>query len=92
MILKPLTNRQWRGYSYDELQEQQALNETRIMLQKKALKEKISTLTGKKITASDKPQTKFSKVFSYFEYVILGLNLFRKIRSVYEHFSKKKSA
>lgn len=78
MILKPLTNHEWRGYTLDELQEQQIITDARIMMQKKALVKKVDSL--KSNAAGDTAaMKKMSTVVTYIDYFMFAVSLFRKI-------------
>lgn len=88
MILKPLTDRRWRGYSLDELQEQIVVNDVRIMMQKKALLEKVDGLKFKASNA--KASTAFTTAYKYIDYIVLGITLLRKLIPFFSRFRKKK--
>lgn len=88
MILKPLTDRNWKGYTLDQLQENLLLTDTRIMLRKKALQAGIKDIQETAAGGTDIPDT-FSKVLRYLDYVALAVTLIRKIRPIIARFRKK---
>ena len=83
MIMRPLTDRKWRGYTFDELQEQILVNDIRIEIQKKRIEKRAEPIrqigkSGKNIVS-----TAFS-FLDYFDYIRLGFTVIRKVRSLFK--------
>lgn len=88
MIIKPLTDRKWRGYTFEELQDQRILTDARITIQKNLLEDRFRALRPGGNTGSTT-----RKVFSalgYLDYIMLGAALFRKIRPWLRFIRRKK--
>ena len=84
MILKPLTDHKWEGYTLEELQEQMLLNDVRIARQKRELVRKFKT--EKKKEKADGGW--LSMVAPYLEYFAMAMAIFGKIRKIYQSFRK----
>lgn len=87
MIMKPLTDRRWQGYTLNELQAQKAINDARIMVQKLALEHQFNSLK----TRRERGQGMFSRMLSaltYVDYAVLGVTLVRRIASIVSRFKK----
>lgn len=83
MILKPMTDRRWRGYSFDELQDQILITDARIEVRKKKLAEKVGELR-----ASTEQSQPVSGAIKAFRYIKTGVAAFRKIRMLISRFRK----
>ena len=79
MILKPLTDRRWKGYTLDEIQEQLVVNEARLMIQRQSLSKKIKL--DEKSRAMNLKGT-FTNILGYVDYIMLGVSLLRRIISL----------
>ena len=89
MILKPLTDHRWKGYTLDELQEKILITDTHIMLQKKAIRKNVESF--KKESKNSKNGTDFfSKILGYIEYIVMAISFIRRLRPIFARFSKKK--
>ena len=87
MIMKPLTDRRWQGYTLNELQEQKTINDARIMVQKLALEHQFQTLK----TTRQREKGMFSRMLNaltYVDYAVLGVTLVRRIASIVSRFKK----
>lgn len=94
MILKPMTDRRWRGYTLDELQEQLVMTDVRIMMQKKKLKEKVSRIKPSFATSGtdgDSDSGPLNKIMNIIGYVSMGIGIIRKILPFIRKFRKKQS-
>ncbi len=87
MIMKPLTDRKWKGYTLDELQHQRTINDARILVQKMALKHQIDRLQ----TTRKRDKGVFQKMLSalsYVDYAVLGITLARRVASIISRLRK----
>lgn len=88
MIIKPLTDRKWRGYTLDQLQDERIVNDAKIEIQKSILEnrfEYFKQLGGGKGA--------FKKVFSamnYMDYIVLAFTIIKKLSPIFRFFKKKK--
>lgn len=87
MIVKPLTNRKWKGYSFEQLQDQRILNDARIAIQKTVIEEDVKNI--KRVNFKDSSRRLFSAL-GYMDYIMLGITLVRKLRPVFKFFKRKK--
>lgn len=88
---KNSSSREWKGYSFDELKEQQALNDARIMLQKMKLEDTLSSLRHP--LAGRTNGGVFRKMFSalgYMDYIVMGIALMRRLKPLWRLVSRKK--
>lgn len=88
MIMKPLTDRKWKGYTLEELQHQRTVNDARILVQKMALKHRIDALQATRQRDKNVVQ-KMLSALNYVDYAVLGLTLARKVASILSHLRKK---
>lgn len=88
MIIRPLTDRKWRGYSFDELQDQRILNDARIAIQKSVLEDRFKALKPGGM-AKEASKGIFAAL-GYMDYVMLAISVFRKIRPLLRLFRRKK--
>ena len=89
MILKPLTDHNWRGYTLEEIQEQSLINDYRIMAKKNAVRAKVSDLKGNSKVATT--VNAFSVLMSYIDYIKMGISLFGKVKTLISNYRKKHS-
>lgn len=87
MIMKPLTDRKWKGYSFEELQDQILVNEIRIDLLQKKIDRKSKPLreagkSGKNVMSIA------MYLLDYVDYIRFGLTAFRKIRGLFRRRKK----
>lgn len=76
------TDRRWKGYDFDELQEQIVLNDARIFAQKMVLDRRTESIRHMGGGATSFFKIAFS-LFDYIDYITLGVNLFRKLRRLF---------
>lgn len=86
--MKHLTDNQWKGYSFQDLQEQILINEVRIHIQQRRLDRQVQPVrdigkTGKNIVSTA------MSLLDYVDYLRFGLTAYRKLRSI---FSRKKKS
>ena len=89
MIYKPLTDRRWKGYTLDELQDQIMLNDVRIMVKKDAVRSAADNIKGK--TGAVKTAGILSVVLSYIDYIKMGIGLVGKVKSIIAQFRHNKA-
>lgn len=87
MIMKPLTERKWKGYTLDELQHQRTVNDARILVQKMALEHQINVMQTTRKRDKSIAQ-KILSALSYVDYAVLGITLARKVASIVSHLRK----
>lgn len=92
MILKPLTDRSWKGYNFDELREQIAVNEARIMVQSKKIERQAIDMKPPKLSSDKSAAGIITTILTYVDYLALGVSLFRKIRPLISALKSAKSA
>lgn len=86
--MKGATNKPWRGYSFEELQDQILINEIRIHIQKKRLVRKTQPV--KEVGKSGKNLVSTIMSFlDYADYLKVGFTIFRKIRGLFRRKKKK---
>lgn len=84
-LMKPLTDRRWRGYTLDELQTQRSINDARIMVQKISLSHELASLrTGQ--SARRGIFKKMVGALGYVDYAVLGVMALRRISSIISRF------
>ena len=87
--MKTLTDRTWRGYTLDELQNQRKINDEKISIQKSLLTNEIATLKAQR-GAETGIFKKMVNGLSYLDYAVLGVSAFKRISSLISLFRKKK--
>lgn len=78
-IVKPLTDHRWEGYTLDQLQEQMALTDARIMLQKKSLMKKAGNARMRHANFRT-IAAQVGSLFTVADYVMMAVSLFRRLR------------
>lgn len=79
----------WKGYTFDELEEQILLTDARIMAQKVALRNKVEWIkTGKFIPGLG---GKLFSALSYADYAVVGITAIRKLIKLFKSIKGKKS-
>ena len=89
MIIKPLTDHRWKGYTLEELQEQIAVNEARIMLQTRRIESNAKDMKPSANIAQNGYAGLFTTILTYAEYLVLGINMIRKIKPYLAALRKK---
>lgn len=84
MILKPMTDRRWRGYSFEELQEQILINDARIEVRKHKLAERVNEIRN--TPEESGPVSGIMKAYRYF---MTAKTFLRKIKSIIQRFRKR---
>lgn len=88
MILKPLTDRRWNGYTLDEIQEQLALTDARIMMRKRALGRTLKTaVSADAITSATGPVAKISGLLNL---IVAAVMLVRRVAPVVSRLFRRK--
>lgn len=91
MIIKPLTDHRWKGYTLDELQEQIVVNETMIMVQTQRLGKAAKKLKpGYSEDSND--NRLMTTIMNYANYLVMLIMLIRKIRPLIASLRKSKKA
>lgn len=89
MMVKPLTDRKWRGYTFEQLQDERILNDARIAIQKSLIDENVKNLkSGFTIKGTSK---KILSVLGYTDYIMLGIAALRRLRPVFRFLRRKKN-
>lgn len=84
MTLKHTTDKGWRGYNFDELQEQLILTDARIEVRKHKLAGRVKEFC---VSSEEKgPIAGAMKVYRYFQ---ASKVYYRKIKSIIQRFRKK---
>lgn len=92
MILKPLTDTKWKGYTLDQLRENMAVTDARIMLQTEALKARFQKKKDDETTEHPDSQTgAITKILGLVDYVLLVVSIVRKVRRIFARLSRKKA-
>ncbi|MBD5171370.1 MAG: hypothetical protein HDT07_05100 [Bacteroidales bacterium] len=87
--MKTLTDRNWRGYTLDELQAQRKINDDKIATQKAILAQEFADLKTQRSSNSGIFK-KMVNGLSYLDYAVLGVTAFKRISSLVSLFKRKK--
>lgn len=88
MIIRPLTDHKWRGYTLEEIQDERIVNDARIEIQKTIIEDDFKSLrNGGSLKESGR---KLLSAFNYIDYITLGITIFRKLRPILAFFRRKK--
>lgn len=87
--MKTLTDRNWRGYTLDELQAQRKINDDKIATQKAILAQEFADLKAQRSSNSGIFK-KMVNGLSYLDYAVLGVTAFKRISSLVSLFKRKK--
>lgn len=89
MIIKPLTDRKWNGYTLEQLQDEKLLNDARIDIQKMRLKKKLQSF-GNNVGGGKGVTKKIFSALDYVDYIVLGMVILRKLKPLLSIFRKKR--
>ena len=87
--MKTLTDRNWRGYTLDELQKKKKINDDKIATQKAILAQEFADLKTQRSSNSGIFK-KMVNGLSYLDYAVLGVTAFKRISSLVSLFKRKK--